>query len=90
MDHVGASTRYRLESGGAQTPWYAATVVRQVRLTSLSAGVNPPAYTGVKPATVVVKPDAPDADPVTVPQGVGRAGVGRVRRAGQRRAAAGG
>jgi hypothetical protein len=69
MDHVGASTRYRLESGGAQTPWYSATVVRQVKLTSLSAGVNPPAYTHAKPASINVKPDAPDADPVTVPQG---------------------
>jgi hypothetical protein len=69
MEHVGATLRYRLEAGGTQTPWYAATVVRQVKLASLTAGVTPPAYTGVKPATITVKPDAPDTTPVTVPQG---------------------
>ncbi len=69
MDHVPATLRYRLEAGGTQTPWYTATAVRQVRLTSLTATATPPAYTRVAPARVVVRPDAPDATPVTVPQG---------------------
>ncbi len=69
IDHAAASLRYRLEAAGTQTPWYAATVVRQVRLTSLTAGVAPPAYTRVAAATVAVKADAPDATPVAVPQG---------------------
>ena len=69
FDHVGATMRYRLDAGGSQTPWYAATVVRQVRLASLTADANPPAYTRAKPASVAVKVDAPDATPVAVPQG---------------------
>ena len=69
FDHVGATTRYRLESGGAQTPWYTATVVRQVRLAALAVGVNPPPYTRATPSSVAVKVDAPDATPVVVPQG---------------------
>jgi hypothetical protein len=69
MEHVGASMRYRFDGGGTQTDWYTATVVRQVKLTALSANVNPPPYTRATPSSVVVKPDAPDSTPVTVPQG---------------------
>ena len=69
LDHVGASMRYRLDGGGTQTPWFTANVVRQVKLTSLSANVNPPPYTRAAPMSVVVKPDAPESTPVTVPQG---------------------
>ena len=69
LDHVGATTKYRLESGTSQTPWYTATVVSQVSLTSLTAAVAPPAYTGARPFQVTVKADAPDATPVAVPQG---------------------
>ena len=67
LEHVGATTKYRLDGGGSQTPWYTATVVRQVKLASLSISASPPAYTGVKSSTTAIKPDAPDA--VTVPQG---------------------
>ncbi len=69
IDHVGATTRYRLDAGGSQTPWYTATVVRQVKLTALTVNVAPPRYMSGNAATVVVKPDAPDTTPVTVPQG---------------------
>ena len=69
VDHVGATTRYRLEAGGSQTPWYTATVVRQVKLKALTASVAPPAYLSGSATTIVVKPDAPDTTPVTVPQG---------------------
>ena len=69
LDHIAASTKYRLESGTSQSPWYTATVVRQVRLASLTVNATPPDYTGGKPTAITVKPDAPDTTPVAVPQG---------------------
>ena len=69
LDHVDSSIRYRLEVGTTQSPWYAVTVVKQIKLTDLSLSLTPPSYTRKPGSVVSLKPETVETSPVTVPQG---------------------
>jgi hypothetical protein len=69
LDHVDKTFRYRLEIGGTQSPWYTATVVQQVRLTSMTLKMSPPPY--LRASTTVQRLTAAQlaAVPLATPQG---------------------
>jgi hypothetical protein len=69
VEHVSKSLKYRLEVGGTQSQWYAATVVRQIKLQTIAFKITPPAYTRVAASVITLKPEQIDNTPVTVPQG---------------------
>ena len=54
QEHMDQSTRYRVEVGGSQSVWYDVTVVKQVKLNSLTITVAPPAYTKRPPQTTTL------------------------------------
>ena len=55
LEHVDQPTRYRVEVAGTQSPWYAVTVVKQVKLEQLEFKVLPPAYTRLESQTLTIK-----------------------------------
>jgi hypothetical protein len=69
IDHVAKTLKYRLTAGGTETPWYTATVVKQIKLQEMTVAFTPPAYTAKQAGSISVKPETIDATPVAVPQG---------------------
>ncbi len=67
IEHVDESMRYRVEVGGTQSRWFDVKVIEQIKLTSLSLSVTPPAYT--KRPAQEIKVNAESASPVNVPEG---------------------
>ncbi|HET6249360.1 MAG TPA: hypothetical protein VFE47_16810 [Tepidisphaeraceae bacterium] len=55
LDHVDAALRYRVEVAGTQSPWYAVTVVQQVKLQTLEMHILPPAYTRLPEQSLSLK-----------------------------------
>ncbi len=68
-EHVEKPFRYRIEVGRTQTPWYAVTLVKQVKLAGLTLAITPPAYLRQEPRILTLNPQDLNATPVTVPQG---------------------
>ncbi len=69
LDHVDQSLKYRLEVGSSQSPWYAVTAVKQIKLTEIGLSITPPGYTHKPTMPVTLKPETIDTTPVTAPQG---------------------
>ena len=69
VDHVDQPFKYRVEVGGTQSPWYSVTLLQQIRLSSLTLKVTPPAYTNKPPQTLTIDPANPGTTPISVPQG---------------------
>jgi hypothetical protein len=63
LDHVDQSTRYRVEIGSTQSPWYTVTVVTQIKLIGMTLHMTPPSYTR-QPSL-----DLSGAGPYEFPQG---------------------
>lgn len=68
-DRVDAPLRYRVEVAGTQSPWYAVTLVRQVKLASLELTITPPPYTRLAPLTLTLLPEEVAKKQVSVAQG---------------------
>jgi hypothetical protein len=69
LDHLDQSTKYRVEVGGTQSPWYTASVVQQVKWTGLVIQVTPPPYTRREASSLTLTPENIGKTPVSVPQG---------------------
>ncbi len=69
LDHVDQSLRYRLEVGGTQSRWFAANVVRQIKLKQMMVKISPPVYTHKQMSVMVLTPEEIDGTAVTVAQG---------------------
>ena len=69
LDHVDQSMKYRLEVGSSQSPWYSATVVKQIKLVDLALSLAAPEYTHKPAAAITLKPETIDTTPVTALQG---------------------
>ncbi|HWE04712.1 MAG TPA: hypothetical protein VG326_20060 [Tepidisphaeraceae bacterium] len=69
LEHVDQPTRYRVEVAGTQSPWYAVTVVRQVKLQQLEFRVLPPSYTRQEIQSMIIKAADLSKANITVPQG---------------------
>jgi len=66
IEHLTATSRYRVEIAGTQSEWYTLTVVPKFSLTELSAKITPPAYLQTAATN---RPLAIDAPALQVPQG---------------------
>jgi len=69
VDRLEVPVRYRVEMGGTQSPWYAVTLVKQVKLASLDLKITPPLYTGLPAQTLSLLPEDIVKKPVTAAQG---------------------
>ncbi len=68
-DHVDSTTRYRVEVGGTQSPWYTVTVVKQVKLQELLLKTTPPSYTRQPQQTLTLTADDLAKSPISAPIG---------------------
>lgn len=69
IDHLDTPLRYRVEVAGTQSGWFTATLVKRVKLVSLTLNITPPSYTGLPERALTLAADDLAKTPLTLVQG---------------------